>query len=241
MESDSRKPFEKPAEPSAPEEKDILKGIQHHGCPVCNHMEEVIFDFLAKWQYALTYDENAQEEYAAELGFCPTHTWQLATIATPRGLSRGYPRLLEHIAEELAKLNGIITNLPDGIAALLKESESCRVCRLLQDTEETYMRRLAALLEKEDARVAYARSHGVCLRHLSLLVSFLTSREIARFLLAEKVKNLRDTAAGMQRYVLKHEALERELINRDEQYAYLRALVHAAGARNVCALHIRHL
>jgi len=241
MESDSKQPFEKPADPAVPEEKDILKELKHSGCPVCNHMEEVIFEFLAKWQYALTNDEKVQQEYAAELGFCPAHTWQLATIATPRGLSRGYPRLLEHIAEELAKLNGASPDISNGIAALLKKSESCRVCRLLQDTEETYIRRLAALLEKEDARVAYARSHGVCLRHLSLLVPFLTSREVVRFLLAEKVKNLRDTAEDMQSYVLKHEALERGLINRDEQYAYLRALVHIAGARNVCALHIRHI
>jgi hypothetical protein len=241
MQSDSKQPFEKQAAPSAPEEKDILKDLQRRGCPICNHMEEVIFDFLTKWQYALTYDENAQKEHATELGFCPTHTWQLATIATPRGLSRGYPRLLEHIAEELAKLNGASPDISNGIAALLKKSESCLVCRILQDTEETYMHRFASLLEHEDARVAYARSHGACLRHLSLLVSFLTSQEIVRFLLSEKVKNLRDTAENMQRYVLKHEALERDLINRDEQYAYLRALVHAAGASNVCALHIRHI
>ena len=58
MESDSRKPFEKPADPSVLEGKDIQKDLQHNGCPVCNHMEEVIFDFLAKWQYALTNDKK---------------------------------------------------------------------------------------------------------------------------------------------------------------------------------------
>jgi hypothetical protein len=241
MESDSKQPFEKPADSAVPEEKGILKDLQHNGCPVCNHMEEVIFDFLAKWQYALTNDEKVQEEYATELGFCAAHTWHLAAIASPRGLSHGYPKLLEHIAEELAKLNGASPDISNGIAALLKKSESCRVCRLLQDTEEMYMHRLAALLEQEDTRVAYARSHGVCLRHLSLLVPFLTSREVVRFLLSEKSKHLKETAADMQRYALKHEAMERDLINRDEQYAYLRALVHVAGARNVCALHIKHL
>jgi hypothetical protein len=240
MDSDSKQAFEEPADPAVPEEKDILKDLKLRGCPICNHMEEVIFDFLAKWQYALTYDENAQEEYATELGFCAAHTWHLATIASPRGLSRGYPRLLEHVAEELAKLNGASPDISNGIAALLKKSESCRVCRLLQDTEGIYMRRLAALLEHEDTRVAYARSHGLCLRHLSLLVPFLTSREVVRFLLLEKSKHLKETAENMQLYALKHEALERHLINDNEQYAYLRALVHIAGARNICALHIRH-
>jgi Family of unknown function (DUF6062) len=241
MESDSRKSVEKPAEPAVPEEKDILKDLQHNGCPVCNHMEEVIFDFLAKWQYALTNDKKVQREYAAELGFCPAHTWQLSAISSARGISHGYPRLLEHIAEELAKLNGASPDISNGIAALLKKSESCRVCRLLQDTEEMYMRRLTALLEQEDTRVAYAHSHGVCLRHLSLLVPLLTSREVVRFVLSEKSKHLKETAEDMQRYALKHEALERHRINRDERYAYLRALVHIAGARNVCAPHIRRI
>ena len=241
MESDSRKPFEKPADHAVPKGKDILKDLQYNGCPVCNHMEEVIFEFLAKWQYALTNDEKVQREYATELGFCPAHTWQLSAISSSLGISRGYPQLLEHIAEELAKLNGASPDISNGIAALLKESESCRVCRLLQDTEEMYMRRLAALLEQEDARIAYAHSHGVCLRHLSLLVPFLTSREVVRFVLSEKSKHLKETAGNMQRYALKHEALERDLINRDERYAYLRALVHVAGARTVCAPHIRRI
>jgi len=241
MESDSKQPFEKPADPSVPEEKDILKDLQHHGCPICNHMEDGIFEFLAKWQYALTNDEGVQQDYATELGFCAAHTWHLAAMATPRGISHGYPKLLEHIAEELAKLNGASPDISSGIAALLKKSESCRVCRLLQDTEGMYIRRLAALLSKEDMRVAYARSQGACLRHLSLLVPYLTSREVIRFLLSEKSKRLKETVENMQRYAAKHEARERDLINRDEQYAYLRALVHIAGARNICALHIRHI
>lgn len=241
MDSDNKERLEKPSTPARLDEKDILKYLQTGDCPICYHMEETVFDFLAGWQYALTTDEKAQREYAAELGFCSAHTWHLAAIASPRGLSRGYPKLLEHIADELSKPIDTSPNLSDDIAALVKGSESCRVCRLLHDTESMYMRRLAAFLEQEEARVAYTRSRGVCLRHLSLLVSFLTSREAVQFLLAETVKNLRDTVGDMQRYVLKHEARERDLISRDEQYAYLRALVHVAGARNVCAPHIRRI
>jgi len=240
MHSESKIPFEKQADHAIPQENDIMEDLRKSGCPICNHMDEILFDFLAKWQNALANDQKVQREYAAEYGFCPAHTWQLAAIASPRGLSRGYPKLLAHIAEELTKLNGS-PDTSNGIAALLKKSESCRVCRLLQDTEEMYMHRLAALLEQEDTRVVYAHSHGVCLRHLSLLIPFLTSREVVRFLLSEKSKHLKETAENMQRYVLKHEARERHLINRDEQYAYLRALVHIAGARNVCAPHIRRI
>ena len=216
----------------------LMEDLRKSGCPVCNHMEEVIFDFLTTWQYALTNDENVQKEHAAELGFCPAHTWQLANISSSRGISRGYSKLLEHLAEELTKLIDSSAKATKKITELVKDSESCRACRLLRDTEETYTRHLAAFLEQEEGRVAYAGSHGICLRHLSSLVSFLASREVVGYLLFEAVRHLKETAEDMQRYVLKHEALERHLLSRDERYAYLRALVNIVGARNVCAPHI---
>ncbi|MBM4271247.1 MAG: hypothetical protein FJ139_03690 [Deltaproteobacteria bacterium] len=241
MDSGNKEHYERPPTPAGQDEKGIIKDLQTGGCPICNHMEEVIFDFFAKWQYKLANDETVQKEYADELGFCPAHTWQLAAMASSWGLSRGYPKLLEHIAEELSKLIDISPNVSDNIEALVKGYESCRVCRLLRDKEETYTRRFVAFLEREEIRVAYSHSDGVCLGHLRLLVSHLTSREVMRFLMLETAKKLRETAEVMRRYALKHEALERDLINRDEKYAYMRALVHVAGARNVCAPHVRRI
>jgi len=238
MHSDNKEPIEKPAYLAVTQER-IMEDLQKSGCPVCNYMEDAVFGFLAKWQYALTYDEKAQRNHALELGFCPVHTWHLAAVATSRGLSRGYPRLLELIADELLKLIDASVVLRDDIAALIQSSENCRVCQLLQETEKTYINRLATCLECTEGSDLYSRSHGVCLHHLSLLISPVHSAEVVRFLLEEKAKRLRETANHMQNYVLKHEALDRHLISRDEQRAYLRALVHIAGARNICALHIR--
>lgn len=241
MKSDHKKLIEKPSGPAGLDEKDIIKGLQKGGCPVCNYMEDVLFDFFAGWQYALTTDENVQREYAADLGFCPAHTWQLSTVASTIGLSNGYPKLLMHIAEEITKLNGSLPNISNGLTALLKNTDNCRVCLLLYETEEMFTRSLSIFFEQDSAHVTYARSHGMCLRHLSILISLLTSREVVQFLLMETVKHLRETAEGMRRYVLKHEGLERQLIHRDEKYAYLRALIHVAGARNVCAPHIMRI
>jgi len=231
----------KPTDPAAQRENDIIEDLQKSGCPVCNYMEEFVFDYLAKWQYALANDETAQREYAAECGFCPAHTWLLAAVASTRGLSRGYPKLLEYIADELLKPIVTSPNLSVNISALVKDSGNCRVCCSLQDAEEAYVHRLAAFLEHEEAHIAYTRSHGVCLRHLSLLVSFLTSREVVQFLLSETARHLKETAENMRRYVLKREALEGDSINRVEMYAYLRALVYIVGVRNVCAPHIRRI
>jgi hypothetical protein len=52
--------------------------MQTAGCPVCNHLEDALFSFLAHWQQNLARKEKAQEVFAEEGGFCPTHLWQLA-------------------------------------------------------------------------------------------------------------------------------------------------------------------
>jgi hypothetical protein len=56
---------------------DVAADLRRRGCAVCNHVIRAAHDFFAHWQYALASDEKAQSEFAGELGFCPTHMWQL--------------------------------------------------------------------------------------------------------------------------------------------------------------------
>lgn len=218
-------------------QEEVIRGLQASGCLICNHLEQVLFDFLASWQYALAQDETAQQQHAADIGFCPLHTWQLAACCSARGLSRGQPTLLMHAADQLSKQLHSSPVLPDKIEALVKHSTGCRVCRLLHDAEAMCMERLVVFLEVEDVRNAYAQSHGVCLKHLSQLISRICNEELARFLVAEMAGHLRETAEDMRRYVSKQDSLQRHLINRRERYAHLRAMIYLAGARNVCTPH----
>ncbi len=223
------------------QEKRLIKELKKTGCPVCNHMEDTLFGFFATFQYTLANNEKAQREHAAELGFCPAHTWQLAQTSSSSGLSRGYQTLLLHFAEKLTQLNGDSSDIANGIAQLIIDAENCRACRVLQEAEHSCMRQLAVFLEQEKGRVAYSASQGVCLRHLRLLVSFQSHREVVEFLLFEAVRHLKETAEYMQRFVLKIEALERHLISRDERYSYRHGLVYVAGGRNVYALHLMRI
>jgi len=235
MVSKTEEPSEIPATPTGQSEHDMMQDLRTGGCPICNHVGKVMFDFLANWQCELKNDEMVQQEFAVERGLCSAHTWLFADMASPRSLSKGYPILLEHIAEELLRLLDTSCNFSDAIKALVKEPENCRVCRLLRDSEEIYARQLAVFLEREDTHTACKHSRVICLRHLSLLFSFLNHKEFMRILLLEKAKYLRKTAEEMKSYTKKDDALERKLITRNEQHSYLRALLQVAGSRNVFA------
>jgi len=196
-------------------------------------MGRTIADFLSSWQYLLASNEKIQQEYAAELGFCPLHTWQLALVSSPQGISSGHPKLVEHIASELTKLARTTTDLPNKVLSLFQDSQNCRACDLLRKAEESYVQHLAVSLKEIEVRDAYARSQGVCLRHLGLLVGAVSDGDIAQFLLFEAARHFDELAAEMESYVVKHYALRRDLYTQGEKDAYLLALVHMVGSKNI--------
>jgi len=218
--------------PSAICEADLEQDLRTRGCPVCQPMGRAVSDFFAHWQYALSSDEAAQTAFAAEIGFCPLHTWQLFALSSPQGISLGYPRLLERLSSELSRAAGLPTTT--GAVPRIPDSRNCRVCRLLREVERAHTRRLADFVQTAEGRQAYARSQGVCLRHLDLLVKAVAHEEASQFLLAEAARRFEEIAEDMQNFAMKREALRRALHNQDEEDAYVRGVIRVVGEKRVC-------
>jgi len=217
--------------PAAIQEADLVQDLQTRGCPVCQRLGNAAADFFAHWQYALSSDEAAQSAFAAESGFCPLHAWQLLALSSPQGISQGYPKLVERLAREIAPLAAApaAAQLPR-----VPDSGNCRVCGLLRAVEKAYLQRLAGFLQTAEGRQAYAQSQGVCLRHLGPLVEAVGADDPARFLLAEAARHFEEVAEDMQNFAMKREAIRRTLHNRDEEDAYVRAVIHIVGESRVC-------
>jgi predicted GTPase len=219
----------KPFQSAQVKETDLATDLRTRGCAVCDHVIKTAHDFFAQWQYALASDEKAQGRFAADLGFCSLHAWQLHALSSPLGESIG----LSPLAEEISRLLG---NMEPGQAVaavrkMLHTSNSCRVCRLLEEVESDYVARLNAFLADENNRKVYQRSQGVCLRHLARLIA-VTSEDIRGFLLAKASRHFSEIAEDMQSYAIKRDAIRRHLTNANEDDAYLRALIHLAGAKD---------
>ena len=212
---------------------DFAKELRMRGCPICDHLAREASDFFAHWQYAISNDAAAQSGFAAELGFCPLHTWQLFSMSSPRGASIGHARLVERIARDLRALR----SMPDAgkrVGALVRDSRTCRVCGLLRAAEESHVNKFAGFLQDLHGGEAYRKSQGLCLRHLGLLLSAAPNESSADFLLSHAAGRFEEASEDMSSFAMKHEALRRSLHNTDEEDAYLRAIIHLAGGRNVC-------
>lgn len=211
----------------------LASDLRTRGCPVCNHAIKTARDFFAHWQYALSSNEEAQSTFSEELGFCPQHNWQLHDLSSPWGESIGLSPLAEHLSRMLANAQqrsdaaAIVRNM-------LRTSENCRVCGMQREAEAAYVARLHDFVVDAGTRGLYEQSQGVCLRHLAALLP-MTSHEIREFLLAVASRRFCEIARHMQSYARKREALRRDLINANEEDAYLRVLVHLAGAKLCCA------
>ena len=213
--------------------EDMAADLRTRGCPVCRHIAEHVSDFLAHWQYIVATEERAQAEFATELGFCPFHTWQLLAISSPHGASIGFAQLAEQIARRL-KEKTAASGGGDTVQRLVRDSRNCRVCGLLRRVEGEYIQRLAAMISQAPGRSQYRRSQGVCLQHLGMLLDAESIAGSQEFLLSHAVQRFEEDAEDMRSFAMKHEALRRNLQNRNEEDAFRRAIIHFVGGKSIC-------
>jgi len=212
---------------------DVAADLRTRGCPVCQHITKLASDFFAHWQYQISTEERTQVEFAAELGFCPLHTWQLVAMSSSHGTSVGYARLAEQIARRLRE-NAAVLARGDAVRQLVRDSRNCRVCGLLRWAEKEYIQRLAATIDESDGRSQYRSSQGTCLRHLGMLTDATSTTGSHEFLLAHAAQRFEEDAEDMRSYAMKREAIRRALQNLNEEDAYLRAIIRIVGGRSVC-------
>ena len=212
---------------------EVLDDLRFAGCPICRRLKKILFNVLAAWQYRIAVDDAAQQWYAQSFGFCPVHTWQLASIASPQGLSRGYPALTQRLVSGLRAFHPD-SEITGNIMQLLASANSCPLCGLLADAERQYLQNLAAILESAAGQQRYSASRGVCLRHLPGLLALANGAPGKRFILDEAASHLAMLSEDMQSFALKHGALRRQLINENEESALTAALEKVAGVQSIC-------
>jgi len=211
----------------------LATDLRMRGCAVCNHVIKMARDFFAHWQYALSRDEAAQSTFAAELGFCPRHSWQLHAMSSSWSESAGLAALTKEISRLLAK-----TERDEAasftVHKILRARENCRVCVMLEAGEAAYVQRLAIFVSDHKGAQLYNRSEGVCLRHLASVLAIVRN-PVRESLLATASQQFEKLTQQMRDYAAKREAVRGDLISADEEDASFRALIHIVGAEEYSA------
>ena len=77
---------------------------------------------------------------------------------------------------------------------------------------------------------------ALCLPHLELLLRHVDDTSVRQYLLLREAAMMERTAEDMQRYAIKHDALRRHLVSKEENDAPLLGLQLLTGHRNVNAI-----
>ncbi len=193
------------------------------GCIVCSRMQATLVDYLRRSQFRLATREGDQERHALAGGFCTLHTWQYAAIASPLGISAGYPKLAAAVADALESIGeqeAAVADLAFRVAAVAPRPGTCPVCTALADCEH------GAVSE------AVGQSPGaapLCLRHLALALAEGPPPDTCRAMIRALAAALRRDGEDMRAYALKREALHSGLVTEEESRAHLGALRLLAG------------
>jgi hypothetical protein len=201
-------------------------------CPVCAHVLDAVFDFMSQFQHALATDPATQAEFRNAGGFCPLHAWQLEELSSPRGLASGYPALLDGHSERLRRIAARPASDPARFVAEMTTRANCAACREQASAEADAANSICADLATDAGRARYEPSRGVCLRHLPLVLSRV-STEAACALLRHASRRCEDVSESLHAYALKFDGHRQELLSREEAAAYRQATVLVAGERRV--------
>ena len=199
-----------------------------HECPVCRAVIRAVFDYLSKLQYELSIGAVAQHDHAESGGFCSVHTWIYSSMTSPVGISRAYPALLESLVARLKRAvrNAVsVEELDRKIRDLSPSQESCGVCAVARRVGDHAVTDIVRILDADGS----SELPVLCLPHLAIALRIGADLKSARLLSTRCAHALLRAAEDMRHHALKHDAIRRGLMTRDERDAPLSGLRKLSG------------
>jgi len=239
--SDATLELREPTTRIAPSEgTDAVGGtLRVSSCFVCKQMADATFKFLSQYQYALFHDRERQIAHASRNGFCALHTREYARLASPQGISSGYPATAQAFAEQLRSAvadNGLREDFQGRLERLLPDEEKCPACEAVKAIE----RALLAEFIKDDTSLEASDPYElplVCLTHLLAIVASAPESTLAESMVKHSAAVFERLAESMQRFALHHSGSHMELATQEEYESPERCLNLIVGQPNVHPTH----
>jgi small GTP-binding protein len=204
-------------------------------CEICASVADKLWDFLCQYQYQISISSEEQGRFANRGGFCPFHTWEYASIASPYGICTGYPSLLDQLSAELRDAASTITQ-PDVLLTKLQHvlptQSDCVLCGIRDRTEQEAIAGLAKRLQEKRTDRSTSLS-ATCLPHFVMLVAAVRDKDVVANLIDHQAIVLQRFSEDMRRYALKHDAVRRYLASHEETTVAERGLLSVAGRERV--------
>jgi small GTP-binding protein len=208
--------------------------LQVKRCEACERVGNVMFDFFRRHQYAVTRDSDEQRSHAQRHGFCNVHTWQYESLASARGIALAYPAVLRPISTALAECatpDATVDAVRERLGDLEPSESRCLACAVGIRAEADALVTLIARATVAGDDTA-ARLPAFCLPHVRAALGAVRDSALARALVEREAQVLQRLAEDLQRFALRQDALQRQLVSAEEERAPRQALAVLAGEKH---------
>jgi GTP-binding protein EngB required for normal cell division len=213
----------------------ISRSLQISSCFVCKRMATATFEFMSHFQYELSHSRDQQLFHASRSGFCNLHTREYARLASPQGISSGYPKTLAFVAEHLQGLSQhgrLREDWQEQFEQFRPDFHKCAACQAVAEIEaemiNDFVHEHSGVQRDSDLDLPC-----VCLRHLEAIVRRAPGTELGNRMVLHSALVLRRTAENMERLALRHGGLHMEMATDEELGSPERGLNLLVGQPNV--------
>ncbi len=138
---------------------------------LCRLSYESTYRYLDAWKYELFTDVDLQKELRRSLGFCHTHTWQLAQMGAALPLAQNYRSILSDTMSQLQAAEDAVSGSRFRRFFDTKQEvqrPQCLACRQQEAEEVHLVHTLRHAILDAAFYTTFTNSDGLCLHHLQL-------------------------------------------------------------------------
>ena len=188
-------------------------------CVICSQVAQAVHAFMRNFQYDLACRVETQIEHAAASGFCALHSWQYFRLASPQGMSAGYPKTISLVAKslrEIATRLRVQGNRAEAFDEILPSEQKCDACQRAEAVENSAIQifvREAAASQRDWADSLPC----LCLMHLAIVVGMIRDSDLVVELTEYQASVLERLSENLQRFALQHGGSHWERVTDEEQ------------------------
>ncbi len=226
---------------------DLFDAFTQTGCPVCTVAQLSVDRYVSSTNYDSVSDPEIRKHFEASQGFCNLHAHQWLQAAFILGTANIYRDVLLVTSNDLQKrsfagnplsqrvgsLLGRQKSGATGSGSLIRPSEMCPACVVMQETESRLLTTLLKGLPDPAFRDAYAGSDGLCVPHLRVALASASRQDVFDNLKERAVQTQQTLIAQLEETIRKHDYRFRHEEAGEEKGSAARAVAHVAGANGI--------
>ncbi|MCX7796867.1 MAG: DUF6062 family protein [bacterium] len=194
---------------------ELLDAMKERGCPVCLLLETYTDKYIDNLLYESVNDTNLRGRLIDSGGFCKEHSKKLLRFGY-----RGYALGISIIYKDLMDAYYKTLNTQ----GTLSSNRKCLICEVLEDVEGRILEELVKNIKERNFYQIYRDSEGLCMFHLSKVLTLSKDREISEIFLELTALKLKELSSQLSEFIRKQDYRFREEPIGIEADSWIRAI-----------------